>query len=80
MAPVNNLMQDRSAAFLLSRDGKRLRNRCMHYPFQGRRLDLNPWLPMCGVVEATCPGVTYEEVDLHARRVLQLAMDFLGTR
>jgi hypothetical protein len=63
---------------LLDRGGKRVRNRCVHYEITEKTIELDPALPMNGVVEAVA-GRTYGEFDADVRAVTGRLADLLST-
>ena len=52
-----------------------LRNRCMHYGIPGNLNGLSTKLPVYGLVEATSPGTSFDEVDAALRRLLTRISD-----
>lgn len=55
-----------------------LRNRCMHYGIPSNLTELDEFLPMYGLVEATSPGLTYESVNRDMVLVLSALSDALA--
>lgn len=59
---LSQILDDGAARWFLSKEGKAVRNRCMHYPILNARIDLDPALPMCGIVEALGGGRSMADV------------------
>lgn len=72
---LGEVLDENPVLRLLSKQGKTVRNRCMHYQILNQDLALDPALPMFGIIEAVS-GNTMEEVDgdqeAVIRRVAQL--------
>jgi hypothetical protein len=62
MQALRQLMAEQSVQRLLSKQGRTLRNRCMHYEIIDRDLALDSTLPMFGIVEAVCSGTTMDDL------------------
>jgi len=60
LARLRAVLSGAPAQRLLSRNGKRVRNRCVHYPIEDKSLVPDFSKPMYGLVEAVFPGQTYE--------------------
>lgn len=71
------ILDDRPTLRILDRDGKRVRNRCVHYEIRGRSLRLDPARPMHGIVEAVNPDTTYPGFDALIRATISRVADAL---
>lgn len=58
---LRDLLDDTPTRRLLSREGQRVRNRCMHYEFNDPTIRIDPSLPMFGIVESAYPGNNWEQ-------------------
>jgi hypothetical protein len=61
MKALRELMDGSAAQQLTSQQGRMVRNRCMHYEISDPRVNIDPTLPMCGIVESVFPGTTFLE-------------------
>jgi hypothetical protein len=72
-AGLRALLDDAPTKRLLSRGGKNVRNRCVHYDIRDLQVDPDPSLPMFGIVESVYPGNTwaryYEDVKSVTHRL-----------
>jgi hypothetical protein len=61
---------------VISAEGLKIRNRCVHYEMNDPRLQPNLTMPMCGLVEALLPGYTWasfaSDVDEVTVRVAEI--------
>lgn len=66
---IQEVIADPAAQRLLSRHGRLIRNRCVHYQMDDRSIlpDLN--LPMYGIIESVAPGTTWQSLDADLREV-----------
>lgn len=74
---LRSILDDRPARRILDRDGRRVRNRCVHYEIRDSSLRLDPTQPMHGVVEAVNPDTTYQEFDALIRATTSRVADAL---
>lgn len=74
---VRNLLADPVTQGLLSKNGKQVRNRCVHYELKDARLVPNAALPMFGLVEAVYPGATWAGYDRDVRLVTDRLAELL---
>lgn len=78
MLGLRALLADGPTRRLLSPDGRKVRNRCMHYPLNDPAVLINPSLPMFGIVEAVYPGNTWERFNTDVASVTDRIADHLG--
>lgn len=76
---LRSILADPPTRRLLSRGGKQVRNRCVHYEIKNRSISLDPSRPMHGIVEAVNPETTFGEFDVLVQDVTRRLADFLGT-
>lgn len=80
MTALRDLLASAPAQSLLSRSGKMLRNRCMHYEIRDARVAIDPSLPMFGIVESRFPGKSVAdlatEITSKMARVAELLRDW----
>ena len=60
---IRDVLTDAGAQRILGREGKQVRNRCVHYSIHDTSLILQPRLPMFGLVEAVYPGMTWGDMN-----------------
>lgn len=76
---LGELLEENPVQRLLSKHGKAVRNRCMHYQIFNQDLALDPALPMFGIIDAVS-GTTMDDFDgdeeTVIRRVAQLLPDW----
>lgn len=60
---LRGLLADGPTRRILSSGGRQVRNRCVHYQMDDPAIRPNLTLPMFGLVEAVCPGTTWEEFN-----------------
>lgn len=63
MRSLRGLLADGPTRRILSSGGRQVRNRCVHYQMDDPAILPNLTLPMFGLVEAVCPGMTWEEFN-----------------
>lgn len=84
MGALNTLLADSAVQALLSPPGKMVRNRCMHYEVNDRRVAIDPSLPMFGIVESVFPGESWSgfnsKVTLMTERVATLLHEWAPSR
>jgi hypothetical protein len=72
------LLDDAPTKRLLSREGRSVRNRCVHYQIRDPRVDPDPLLPMFGIVESVYPGTTWERYYDDVKAVTGRVADHLA--
>jgi hypothetical protein len=77
MRELSQLLDDDAARWLLSKPGKAVRNRCMHYPILGNGFDLDPERPMFGIVEAVGSGRPMTDIAEDGSAILPRLSQFL---
>ncbi len=74
---LSRLLDDNAARWLLSKNGKAVRNRCMHYPILDKGLDLDPERPMFGIVEAVGAGRPMADIAEDSNAIIRRLAQFL---
>ena len=72
------LLSDDSTQRLLSQGGKKVRNRCVHYEISDPTIIPDLSKPMYGLVEAVCPGRTWETFKTDVRDVTTRSAELLA--
>jgi len=67
-----------AAERLLSRPGKRVRNRCMHYAIADPQVRPDPSRPMFGLVETVFPGTSWHDYQADVLATTSRLADVLG--
>jgi len=76
---LKQLMDEAALRWFLDDPAARaLRNRCMHYEIRDKQLALDPNLPMFGMVEAICPGRSFDQVNTESIAAINRVADALG--
>jgi len=75
MTECRMLLASAPVVRLLSREGKNVRNRCMHYEITDQRISPTIGMPMFGLVEAVFPGSTWGDFNAD---VVAVAKSFVG--
>jgi hypothetical protein len=75
---LRTLLAEAPTRRLLSREGKNVRNRCVHYEIRDPRVDADPSLPMFGIVESVYPGNTWERYYDDVKSVTGRLVDHLA--
>jgi hypothetical protein len=78
-AGLRLLLNDPPTKRLLSREGKNVRNRCVHYEIKDPRIEPNPSLPMFGLVESVYPGNTWESYYEDVKSVTNRLADHMAS-
>lgn len=76
---VQSVLEDAPTRRLMSRSGAQVRNRCVHYEITDRRVEIDPALPMFGIVESVFPGETFESLDSTVNAVTARMADALSS-
>jgi hypothetical protein len=76
--PLRDLLENAATRRLLTREGRLIRNRCMHYEIPDKNLDLDPSLKMSGIVEALAPGKTKRDFDTDVQAVTASVAELLA--
>lgn len=71
------LLEDEVTKRILSSSGKRIRNRCFHYPILNQNFEPSNSLPMYGIIESVAPGTTWESFNRDVANAMNRAADFL---
>lgn len=79
MRGLRILLSDSPTRRLMCREAALVRNRCVHYEMNDPAIQLDPTLPMSGVVEAVYPGNTWERFDEDVAGVMERFSDHLAT-
>lgn len=77
MKTLNELLASTSVRDLMSRPGKMVRNRCMHYEIKDQRLTIDESLPMFGIVEAIFPGKSWSDFSADVTATMVLVVEQL---
>lgn len=72
------LLADTPIRRLLSREGRNVRNRCMHYELRDPTVRIDPSRPMFGIIEAVYPGNSWERFERDVASVTSRVADYLG--
>ena len=73
------LLEDAPTKRVLSREGARVRDRCVHYPILNPTITPDPSLPMYGLVESVYPGNTWERYYSDVMAVTNRVAEHLAT-
>lgn len=75
---LRDVLADAPTRRVLSREGRQVRNRCMHYELRDPTVGIDPSLPMFGIVEAVYPGNSWQRFERDVASVTSRVADHLG--
>jgi hypothetical protein len=79
MRGLRTLLSDPPTSRLMCREAGLVRNRCVHYEMNDPAIQLDPSLPMSGIVEAVYPGNSWGRFDEDVSNVMERFADHLAT-
>jgi hypothetical protein len=77
MTALRDLLASAPARGLLSRPGRMVRNRCMHYEIRDERVAIDPSLAMFGIVESVFPGKALADLSTEVTSVMARVAELL---
>lgn len=78
MRELNGVLTDSAVRTVLSKPGKMVRNRCVHYEIRDSRVSINPSLPMFGIVESVFPGESWHSFNLKVNLAIERVAQHLS--
>lgn len=76
---LRKLLNDAPTRRLLSNQGKKIRDRCVHYPILNPTFEPDLSLPMYGIIENVAPGMTWERYSHDVTAVTSRAANCLAS-